>query len=103
MTELKRTRRFLVVLIALTVLMGTLMTVNAGTCVHGGENSTFQTYKTVAIGCITTGSHQCYVGGELTSCETYRYKFINYQHCAYCGAEGDSYYSYGPQLHQYNH
>lgn len=85
------------------VLSTTLLYVQAGSCNHGGETSAFHTYKTVAVDCISTGFHPCYVGGELTECETYRYKYLNYTICAICGAEGQAYYSYGPTLHEFVH
>lgn len=103
MKHLKMVKKFLTLLIVGTVLVGTMLVVNAGSCNHGGQDSTFETYKTITINCVSTGSHPCYVGGELTSCEMYRYKMLNYQHCTRCGEEGQSYYSYGPELHQYNH
>ncbi len=99
----KKIRKILSLFIAMTVLTGTMMIANAGSCNHGGENSTFVTYKTVVVDCISVGTHQCYVGGELTSCEMYCYKMLNYQHCSLCNEEGQSYYSYGPIQHQYNH
>lgn len=103
MKKIKRTRKILSLLIAMMVLAGTMLIANADGCIHGGEKSTMVTYKTVVIDCVSAGTHQCYVAGELTSCAMYCYKMINYQHCALCNAEGQSYYSYGPIQHQYNH
>ncbi len=103
MKGLKRAKKVLALIIVGTVLTGTMLTAHAGGCAHGGENSTYETYSTVTIGCNTVGSHQCYVGGELASCELYVYKYINYTKCRICGGQGDSYYSYGPVMHQYNH
>lgn len=103
MKHLKSAKKFLALFVVVTVLTGTMLVANAGSCSHGEEESKFETYRTVTIGCISTGTHQCYVGGVSTSCETYCYKFLNYTKCTMCGAEGDSYYSYGPTMHQYNH
>lgn len=99
MKALKRTtRQFLALIIASTMLLGTMIIASAAECSHPA----FDTYSTVTIDCISTGSHPCYVGGELKSCETYVYKFLNYEKCVRCGYQR-SYYSYGSTLHQYIH
>lgn len=103
MKRLKIAKKLLTLLIVGTILTGAMLVANAAACNHGGVNSAFEVYKTVTINCVSAGTHQCYVGGELTSCEMYRYKLINYVQCVLCGAEGQSYYSYGPVQHQYNH
>lgn len=102
MKRLKKAKKFLMLLTAGTVLTGTMLIVNAGDCNHGGETSAFETYKKVAINCISAGTHACYVGGKETSCEMYCYKYMTYERCKICG-EVQSYYSYGPIMHQYNH
>ena len=91
--------------VAGVALCTTLMYASAyeGECNHGDKKPTYITYKTVAVNCISTGTHPCYVGGVLTECETYRYKFLNYQMCTQCNANGPSYYSYGPTIHEYKH
>ncbi|MDE6675129.1 MAG: hypothetical protein K2K19_10030, partial [Acetatifactor sp.] len=86
-----------------TVLVRTMVVATAGEGSHGGQDSAFVTYKTVTVGCISTGSHQCYVGGKLASCELYAYKYLNYVHCEICKAEGEAYYSYSITMHQYDH
>ncbi|MCI9071713.1 MAG: hypothetical protein HFH80_02700 [Lachnospiraceae bacterium] len=103
MKGLKQAKELLALFIGGTIIAGSMLVVNAGSCNHGGETSAFYTYSTVTIGCNTVGSHQCYVGGKLTSCELYVYKYINYTKCRICGEEGQSYYSYGETMHQYNH
>lgn len=98
MKGLRKTRRLLALLIVGVMLSATMIIASAGTCSHPA----FDTYSTVTVDCISTGSHPCYVGGELKSCETYVYKFLNYEQCVRCDYRR-SYYSYGPTLHQYVH
>ena len=100
---MKKIKAILMLGVAGVMLTATLMYAHAAACNHGGENSAYETYKTVAVDCISTGFHPCYVGGVLTECETYRYKYLNYTICSICGENGQSYYSYGPTLHEYVH
>lgn len=62
MKHLKSAKKFLALFVVATVLAGTMLVANAGNCNHGGEESKFETYRTVTIGCISAGTHQCYVG-----------------------------------------
>lgn len=64
MKRLKKAKKFLMLLVAGTVLTGTMLVANAGSCNHGGEVSAFETYKNVAINCVPAGTHACYVGGK---------------------------------------
>lgn len=88
------------VLLTTTILFASA---SSGECNHGGEEPAYVTYKTVAVDCISTGTHPCYVGGKLTECAMHRYKYLNYTKCTICDENGPSYYSYGPDIHQYVH
>lgn len=104
MKRAKRFKKFMAMIVAGTMVAATVLVASAGKCTHGGENPTYEVYSSYKVDCISTGTHPCYVGGVLTSCETYVYKFINHTRCNDCSEPGPSHFSYSAiPYHEYVH
>lgn len=104
MKRAKRFKKFMAMIIAGTMVAATVIIANAEACDHGGEEPQYVYAGYDTVDCISAGVHPCYVNKVLTSCQMYRYKYINYIKCARCGEPGQSYFTYSEApIHQYAH
>ena len=104
MKRVKKIKKLMAMVIAGMMVSATVLIVSAAQCDHGGKDPQYVYAGYETVDCISAGTHPCYVGGVLTSCQMYRYKYINYIKCARCGEAGQSYFTYSEvPIHQYAH
>ena len=96
-------KRIIVAALAMFLMMGSILTAQAGKCTHGGENPTLYVGSSIVSNCISAGNHPVYVAGILSSCDMYFYRYKQHRYCSQCREYVDTIYVNGPLQHEYDH